>query len=110
MILTLLVDVLQELNAVLLIVAPSLAPLALILVHRLVEARAHDFSFIFLPGEGGGILPLLVVLSHVETINTTIVALDPFFLLDTHSYELFKCLFVIHGVVIHLEGLEFLQE
>jgi hypothetical protein len=85
MILTLLVEVLQELNAVLLIVVPSLAPLALILIHRLVGARAHDFSFIFLLG---GILPLLLVLSHVDTINTTIVALNPFFLLNTHSYEL----------------------
>jgi hypothetical protein len=109
MILTLLIEVLQELNAVLLIVAPSLAPLALIFVHRLVGARAHGFSFIFLPG-GGGILPLLLVLSHVDTINTTIVALDPFFLLKTHRYELFKCSFVIHGVVIHLEGLKFLRE
>jgi hypothetical protein len=108
MILTLLVQVLQELNAVLLIVALSLAPLALILVHRLVRARAHDFSFIFLLG--GKILPLLVVLSHVDAINTTIVTLDPFFLLDTHRYELFECPFVIHGVVIHLEGLEFLRE
>jgi hypothetical protein len=59
---------------------------------------------------GGGNLPLLVVLSHVDAINTTIVALDPFFLLDTHSYELFECLFVIHGVVVHLEGFKFLQE
>jgi hypothetical protein len=108
MILTLLVQVLQELNAVLLIMTPSLAPLALILVHWLVRARAHGFSFIFLLG--GKILPLLVVLSHVDAIGTTIVALDPFFLLDTHSYELFECPFVIHGVVIHLEGLEFLRE
>jgi hypothetical protein len=108
MILTLFVQVLQELNAVLLIVAPPLAPLALILVHRLVGARAHNFSFIFLLG--GGILPLLVVLSHVDAINTTIVALDHFFLLDTHSYELFECPFVIHGVVVHLEGFKFLRE
>jgi hypothetical protein len=108
MILTLLVQVLQELNAVLLIMTPSLAPLALILVHWLVRARAHGFSFIFLLG--GKILPLLVVLSHVDAINTIIVALDPFFLLDTHSYELFECPFIIHGVVIHLEGLEFLRE
>jgi hypothetical protein len=50
MILTLLVDVLQKLNAVLLIVVTSLAPLALILVHRLVGARAHSFSFIFFSG------------------------------------------------------------
>jgi hypothetical protein len=108
MILTLLVEVLQELNAVLLIVPPSLAPLALILVHQLVGARAHGFSFIFLTG--GEILPLLLVLDQVDTISTTIVALDPFFLLNTHSYELFKCPFVIHGVIIHLECLEFLQE
>jgi hypothetical protein len=52
MILTFFVQVLQELNAVLLIVAPPLAPLALILVHRLVGNRAHSFSFIFLLGGG----------------------------------------------------------
>jgi hypothetical protein len=87
MVLTLFVQVLQELNTVLLIVTLPLAPLALILVHRLIVARAHNFSFVFfLEGE---ILPLLVVLSHVDAINTTIVALDPFFLLDTHGYELF---------------------
>jgi hypothetical protein len=34
-------------------------------------------------------IPLLVVLSHIDAINTTIIALDPFFLLDTHDYELF---------------------
>jgi hypothetical protein len=60
----------------------------LILVHRLVGARAHGFFFIFLPG---GILPLLLVLGQVDTISTNIVALDPFFLLDTHSHEIFKC-------------------
>jgi hypothetical protein len=108
MILTLLVEVLQELNAVLLIVVFSLAPLALILVHRLVGARAHGFSFIFLPERK--IISLLLVLGQVDTISTTIVALNPFFLLDTHSYELFKCPLVIHGVIIHLEGLEFLRE
>jgi hypothetical protein len=86
MIITLFVQMLQELNAVLLIVAPPLAPLALILVHILVEARAHSFSFVFFLW--GEILPLLVVLSHVDVINTTIVALDHFFLLDTHGYEL----------------------
>jgi hypothetical protein len=59
---------------------------------------------------GGGNLPLLVVLSHIDAINTTIVTLDPFFLLDTHSYELIECPFVIHGVVIHLKCLEFLRE
>jgi hypothetical protein len=52
MIITLLVDVLQELNAIFQIVAPSFAPLALILVHRLVGAHAHGFSFIFLLGGG----------------------------------------------------------
>jgi hypothetical protein len=101
--------VLQELNAVLLIVALPLAPLALILVHRLVGARAHTFSFVFFL-EGGGILPLLVVLSNVDAINTTIVALDPFFVLDTHVYKLFECPLVIHGVVVLLEGFEFLEE
>jgi hypothetical protein len=108
MILTLFVQVLQELNAVFLIVAPPLTPLALILVHRLVGSRAHNFSFIFFLG--GKNLPILVVFSHVDAINTIIVALDPFFLLDTHSYELFECLFIIHGVVVHLEGLEFIRE
>jgi cytochrome c oxidase subunit IV len=44
------VQMLQELNAVLLIVAPPLAPLALIIVHMLVEARAHNFSFVFFLG------------------------------------------------------------
>jgi hypothetical protein len=108
MILTLFVQMLQEFNAVLLIVAPPLAPLTLILVHRLVGARAHSFSFIFFLGRGD--LPLLVVLNHVDTINTIIVALDPFLLLDTHGYELFECPLVIHGVVVHLECFEFLRE
>jgi hypothetical protein len=57
----------------------------------------------------GKFFPLLVVLSHVDAINTTIVALDPFFLLDTHSYKLFECPFVIHGVVVHLKGFEFFR-
>jgi hypothetical protein len=104
MILSLFVYVLKELNAILLIVAPLLTLLALILVHRLVGARARGFPFIFFLGSK--ILSLLMVLSHVDTINTTIIALDPFFLLDTNSYELFKCPLVIHGVVIHLEGFE----
>jgi hypothetical protein len=52
----------------------------------------------------------LVVLSHVDAINTTIVALDPLFLLYTHGYELLECPLVIHGVVVHLEGFEFLRE
>jgi hypothetical protein len=84
MILTLFVQVIQELNAVLLIVALPLAPLALILAHRLVGACAHSFSFVFFLG--GKILPLLVVLSHVDAINTTIIVFDPFFLLDIHGY------------------------
>jgi hypothetical protein len=50
MILTLFVQMLQELNTFLLIVIPSLAPLALIHVHRLVGARAHSFSFVFFLG------------------------------------------------------------
>jgi hypothetical protein len=104
---------LQELNAILLIVAPILAPHALILVHRLIEARAHSFSFVFFLGSirlKMEVLSLLVVLSHVNAINTTIVALDSFLLLDTHSYELFECQLVIHGVVVCLEGFKFLQE
>jgi hypothetical protein len=98
----------QELNAVLLIVTPLLTPLALILVRRLVGAHAHGFSFVFFLG--GGIIPLLVVLSHVDAINTTIVMLDHLFLLDTHSYELLECPLIIHGVIIHFEGFKFLQE
>jgi hypothetical protein len=113
MILILFVQVLQKLNAILLIVAPLLAPLALILVHRLVRARAHGFLFIFFLGNiklWSKIIYLLVVLSHVDAINTTIVALDHFFLLDTHSYELYECPLIIHGDVIHFKGFEFLHE
>jgi hypothetical protein len=108
MILTLFIQVLQELNAILLIVAPLLAPLALILVNRVVGAHAHSFPFFFFLGSK--ILPLLMVLSHVDAISTTIVVLDPFFLLGTHSYKLFECPLVIHGVVIHLKSFELLQE
>jgi hypothetical protein len=50
MILTLFIQVLQELNAILLIVAPLFAPLASILVHRVVGARAHSFRFVFFLG------------------------------------------------------------
>jgi hypothetical protein len=113
MILTLFIQVLQELNAILLIMAPLLAPHALIRVHRLIGAYAHGFPFIFFLGSirlWTEILSLLVVLSHVDAINTTIVALDPIFLLDTHSYKLFMYPIVIHGVVIHLKGFEFLWE
>jgi hypothetical protein len=90
MILTLFVQVLQELNAILLIVTPLLAPHALILVHRLIGACAHNFPFNFFLGSIRlwGKFSLLVVLGHIDVINTTIVALDPIFLLDTHSYEL----------------------
>jgi hypothetical protein len=105
--------VLQELNTILLIVAPLLAPHTMILVHRWIRARAHEFSYVFSLGSirlWREVLSLLVVLTHVDAINTTIVALDPFFLLDTYSYELFECSLVIHGVVVHLEGIEFLQE
>jgi hypothetical protein len=111
MISTLFIQVLQELNAILLIVAPLLAPLALILVHMVVGARAHGFPFVFFLGSirlWSKILPLLVVLSHVDAINTTIVAIDPLLLLDTHSYELLECPLVIHGVVVYLKGFEFL--
>jgi hypothetical protein len=113
MILTLFLHVLQELNAILLIVTPLLAPHALILIHRLIGARAHDFSFIFFLARMSlwrEVLSLLVVLSHVDAINTTIAAFDPFILLDTHSYELFECSLVIHRVVVHLEGFKFLRE
>jgi hypothetical protein len=94
-------------------VAPLLAPHALILVHMLIRARAHSFFFIFFLGSirlWRKKNSLLVVLSHIDAINTTIVALDPFFLLDTHSYELVECLLIIHRVVVHLEGFEFLRE
>jgi hypothetical protein len=85
----------------------------LILVHWLVGVHAHDFLFVFFLESirlWGEILYLLVVLSHVDTINNTIVVFDSFLLMDTHSYKLFKCLLVIHGVVIHLEGFEFLWD
>jgi hypothetical protein len=94
-------------------VAPLLAPQLLNLVYRLIGARAHDFPFIFFLGSirlWSQILSLLLVPSHVDTINTIIVVLDPFFLLDTHRYELFECSLVIHGVVIHMKGFKFLQE
>jgi hypothetical protein len=93
-------------------VAPLLAPLALILVHGVVRAHARSFPFVFFLGSirfWSKILPLLVVLSLVDAINTTIVALDPLFLLDTHSYELLECPLVIHGVVVHLKGFELLD-
>jgi hypothetical protein len=83
MILTLFIQVLQELNVILLIVAPLFAPIVLILVHRLVGAHAHGFPFIFFLGSvrvWSKILPLLMVLSHVDAINTTIITLDHFFL------------------------------
>jgi hypothetical protein len=79
----------------------------LILVHRLIRAHARGFSFVFFLGSirlWREILSLLVVLSHVDAINITIIALDPFFLLGTHSYELLECPLIIHGVVVHLEG------
>jgi hypothetical protein len=81
MILTLFIQVLQVLNAKKFIVAPLLAPLALILIYRVVGARAHSFPFVFFFRRK--ILSLLVVLSHVDAINATIVALYPLFLLDT---------------------------
>jgi hypothetical protein len=51
MILTLFIQVLQVLNAKKFIVAPLLAPLALILIYRMVGARAHSFPFVFFLGE-----------------------------------------------------------
>jgi hypothetical protein len=108
MILTLFIQVLQKLNAILLIVTPLLAPLTLILIHRVVRSRVHDFPFVFF--FGSKILSLLVVLGHIDAINTTIIALDPFFLLSTHGYEFFHYPLVIHGVVIHLKGFEFLRK
>jgi hypothetical protein len=113
MILTLFVYVLQELNVILLIVAPLLAPHALILIYRLIRALANDFFFVFFLGSirlWREVLSLLVVLSHVDAIITTIVVLDRFFLLDTHSYELFECSLIILRVAVHLEGFEFLRE
>jgi hypothetical protein len=52
------------------------------------ELMLTDFPLSSFLG-GGGNLPLFVVLSHVDAINTTIVVLDPFFLLDTYGYEFF---------------------
>jgi hypothetical protein len=113
MILTFSIQVLQELNAILLIVTPLLLPLPLILVHRRVGARAHGFPFVFFLVSirlWSKILPFLVVLSHVDAINTTIVALDPLLLLDTHSYKLLECPLLIHRVVVHLKCFKFLRE
>jgi predicted membrane chloride channel (bestrophin family) len=100
--------VLQELNTILLIVGPLLTPVALILINRVVRARAHGFPFFFFLGSK--IPPLLVVFGHVDVISITIVALDPFFLLGIHSYKFFECPLVIHGVVIHLKSFEFFRE
>jgi hypothetical protein len=89
MILTLFIQVLQELNVILLIVSLLIAPLALILVHMVIGACAHNFSFVFFLGSK--ILSLLVVISHVNAINTTTIVLDPLLFLDTHSDEFLKC-------------------
>jgi hypothetical protein len=105
--LTLFIQVLQELNAILLIVAPLLAPLVLIIVHRVIGARAHDFPFVFFLRSK--ILPLLVMLSYVDAINTTTIVLDPLLFLDTHSNEFLMCLLLIHGVVVDLKGLKLLR-
>jgi hypothetical protein len=34
---------------------------------------------------------LVVVVNQVDTVNTTIVMLDPLLLLDTHSHKVLKC-------------------
>jgi hypothetical protein len=107
MILTFSIQVLQELNAIFLIVALPLAPLALILVNWGLRAHAHGFPLVFYLGSirfRSKILLLLVA------INTTVVTLDPLLLLDTHNRELLRCPLLIHGVVVHLGGLKFLQE
>jgi hypothetical protein len=83
------IHMLQELNEILLIVAPPFAPLALILINWGLRAHAHSFPLLFFLGNirlRSKILLLLVVLSHVDTINTTIVAPDPLPLLDTHNH------------------------
>jgi hypothetical protein len=75
MILTLFVQVLQELIAILLIVAPLLAPHALILVHMLIASHAHSFFFVFFLGSirlWREVLSLLVVLSHLDCDRTTL--------------------------------------
>jgi hypothetical protein len=100
MILILVIQVLQERNAILLIVAPLPASLALILVHKVVGAHAHGFPFVFFLMRK--ILPLLMVFSHVDAINTTTIALDPLLFLGTHSNEFFKCPLLIYGVVVDL--------
>jgi hypothetical protein len=50
------------------------------------------------------------VLSHIHTITTTIVALDPLLLLDIYSHELLECPFLIYGVVFDLKCFKFLWE
>jgi hypothetical protein len=109
MILTFSVQVLQELNAVLLIVSSHEAPLVLVL---LSWRPCHALPLFFiLGGRLRHKVPLLiVVLGQVDTVNTTIVTLDPLLFLDTHNHEFFKCPLLIHGVIVDLKGLKPLRQ
>jgi hypothetical protein len=110
MILIFFVQVLQELNPVFLIVSIPFTQFALILVNWGLIVHVHGFPLVFFLGSirlRRKILLLLVVLSHIDTINTTIVALDPLLLMDTHSHELLDCSLLIHGVVVDLKGFKF---
>jgi hypothetical protein len=95
MILTFSVQVLQDPNAVLLIVSSLEAPLALTL---LSWRPGHTLPLFFIQGSRiRHKIPLLVVvLGQVNTVNTTIIALDPLLFLDTHSHEFLKCSLLIH--------------
>jgi hypothetical protein len=111
--LTLFVQVLEELNAILLIVAPLLCTTCIDPYPLVGRGSCSRLSLCLLSWKHktlGEFFYLLVVLSHVDTINNTIVAIDSFLLMDTHNYKLFECLLVIHGVVIHLEGFKFLRD
>jgi hypothetical protein len=107
MILTCLVQVLQELNSVLLIVSSRKAPFALVF---LSWRPAHTLPLFFILGgrPGHKIHLLVVVLGQVGTVNTTIIAFDHLLFLDTHSHEFLKCPLLFHVVIVDLKGLKLL--
>jgi hypothetical protein len=107
MILNFSVQVLQELNAVLLIVSSLKAPLALVLFSwRFGCALSLFFK---LGSRLRHKIPLLVVVfEQVDTVNTSIVTLDPLQFLDTYSYEFLKCPLLIHRVIVDIKGLKLL--
>jgi hypothetical protein len=112
MILNFSVHVLQELSAILLIVFLPFTLFALILVNWGLRDCGYHFPLVFFLGSIRllhKLILLLVVLSHIHTITTTIVVLDPL-LLDTHSHELLECPLLIHEVLDDLKGFKFLWE